>query len=164
MPSNGSDPLLRELLDYLVSQSGWRSLWRPRTRPAKLITRLRAVLAATDARLQFPDVIDATRQAWAGDLRVRIDGDSRIAVDRDGLWVAAWLLAGDTTAARSPEAITAALADLPPLRREIFRLYRAEHLDHDEIASRLDISADMARSELVAAFVTLDRALHGQEA
>ena len=95
---------------------------------------------------------------------MRIDGDSRIAVDRDGLWVAAWLLAGDTTAARSPEAITAALADLPPLRREIFRLYRAEHLDHDEIASRLDISADMARSELVAAFVALDRALHGREA
>lgn len=163
MPGNDRDPLLPEILDYLVSLSGWRALWRLRTRQAKLIARLRAVLAATDAHLEFPDVIDATRRAWADDLRVRIDKDAHIAVDRDGLWVAAWLLAGDTAAASSPEAITAAIAGLPPLQREIFRLYRAEHLGHVEIASRLDMRAERVRSEMVAALIALDKALHGQE-
>lgn len=163
MPSKGSDPLLREILVYLVSQSGWRSLWGARARRVKLIARLQTALALADKRLQFPDVVEATRKAWEDDPRVRIDWGGHIALDHDGLWVAAWLLAGDTAAARSPEAMTAALAGLPTLQREIFRLYRAEHLDHDEIASRLGISADMVRSELVAALVVLDRALHTHE-
>ena len=160
MSGKGSDPLLREILDYLVSQSGWRSLWGARARRLKLIARLQTALASVDTRLQFPDVVEATRKAWKDDPRVRIDRGGHIALDRDGLWVAAWLLAGDTTAARSPEAMTAALASLPVFQREIFRLYRAENLDHQEIASRLGISADMARSELIAALVALDRALH----
>lgn len=159
MPPERHAPLLHDLLDYLAPQSRWRSIWRRRARRAELVERLRERLAAPHGRFQFPDVVEATRRAWVDDARIRIEADAVISADRDGLWVAAWLLAGRATASISPEHLTAVLAGLPPLTRQVFTLHRHDNLDEAAIAAQLGMSADAVHRELVAALVMLDEAL-----
>lgn len=159
MPSDSPTVLFREILDYLDTELNPRPTWIRRKRRLALIGRVQAFLASSRENLDFPEVVEETRKAWAHDPRVRIDEQASISADPDGLWVTAKLLAGGPAAWASPERVAAALASLPPSRREIFRLYRAEHLDHAAIAARLGLDTDLVQSELIATLIELNAAL-----
>lgn len=51
--------------------------------------------------------------------------------------------------------IDAAVATLPPKRKEVFRLSREEELTYEEIAERLNISRNTVKGHMVAALVYL---------
>lgn len=56
-----------------------------------------------------------------------------------------------------------AVASLPALHREVFRLARVEDLSTDEIAVRLGLSKRQARRHFVYALVMLVRSMDRQE-
>lgn len=56
-----------------------------------------------------------------------------------------------------------AVASLPALHREVFRLARAEDLSTEEIAGRLGLSKRQARRHFVYALVMLMRSMDRQE-
>ena len=56
-----------------------------------------------------------------------------------------------------------AMASLPALHREVFRLARVEDLSTDEIAKRLGLSRRQARRHFVYALVMLVRSMDRQE-
>jgi len=152
---SGTASLLSDLLDYLTSEPCFWVFRSRRARRARLIAQLRAALADPGRPLEFPDVVDATRAAWEEDGRVRIGPDAWIKADRDGLWVAAWLLADGRGGPPSFEQIRSVLNRLPPVQLEIFVLYRLERLDVATIAARLDMSVTDAKDQLTQALMAL---------
>lgn len=56
-----------------------------------------------------------------------------------------------------------AVASLPPLHHEVFRLARVEGLTTDQIAQRLDLSRRQARRHFVGALVMLWRSVERQQ-
>lgn len=127
-----------------------RRLGRPRSQPAWMGPDK---VAASASR----DLVDSTREIWADDPRVRIADAPAVRFDRDGLWIAAELLAG--ARAIDPRRLAAALGELPLLPREVYLLHHHGGLDERAIARRLAIDEMEVRAALVTALVLLDRAL-----
>ena len=73
MPGNSPKQLLRDLLDYLDTESNPRPTWIRRKRRLALIERVRTFLGSGREDLDFPDVVEETRKAWVHDPRVRLD-------------------------------------------------------------------------------------------
>lgn len=59
--------------------------------------------------------------------------------------------------------VARAVASLPPLHHEVFRLARAEGLTTDQIAQRLGLSRRQARRHFVFALVMLCRSVERQQ-
>jgi DNA-directed RNA polymerase specialized sigma24 family protein len=108
------------------------------------------------------DLVAETRQVWTADPRVRIDGAPALQVTSDGVWIAAWLLAGDIGPVRQADR-EAAIAKLPVLAREVYLLSSRDGLDYRQIAHRLAIPIDEVRRALRDALLGLDEHLGGAE-
>jgi DNA-directed RNA polymerase specialized sigma24 family protein len=131
-----------------------------RVQRRSLLTRLRHQTVAGDRDWQ--DVVVATRGRWASDYRVAIPGRPAVRIDDDGIWVEAWLLAGEGLPGRDPTdpaTMSAALARVPVVPREVFILHRRDGLKLEAIEARLALPPGGARSALAEALLLLDEIL-----
>lgn len=106
------------------------------------------------------DLVDSTRALWSDDHRVRFDDWPAIRIERDGLWIAAWVLAGSRPIDR--EDLRRVVDRLPLIRREVYLLYHRDGMDHGAIATRLGIDRDEVRRIHAEALLALDQALAGR--
>lgn len=107
-----------------------------------------------------PDLVDSTRAVWSDDHRVRFDDRPAMRIDRDGLWIVGWVLAGSRPIDR--EDLRRAVDRLPLIRREVYLLYHRDGMDHGAIAARLGIGRDEVRRIHAEALLALDQALAGR--
>lgn len=107
-----------------------------------------------------PDLVASTRAVWSDDHCVRFDDRPAMRIERDGLWIAAWVLAGSRPIDR--EDLRRAVDRLPLIRREVYLLYHRDGMDHRAIAARLGIDRDEVRQIHAQALLALDEALAGR--
>lgn len=140
---------------------GWL---RGRARRHALTLSLQHLLEERGSAEAAPDLVTATRRYWEHDASVRVDDPARQRIDRDGIWLSGWLRArtGVTAFDRiDPVRLASAIAALPPLSRQVFRLHAHEDLDYGLIAARLGMATGEVQDELARALLALDTALHG---
>ena len=142
----------------LIDRGPWR--FHRRAQRRSLLARLRRQEAAGERDWQ--DVVDATRERWAGDYRVAVPARPAVRIDDDGIWVEAWLLAGEGLPGSdpiAPDIMSAALARVPVIPREVFVLHRRDGMRLDAIDARLALPAGGARAALAEALMLLDELL-----
>lgn len=154
--------LLRASRNLLTALPSWRLGSGHRRSRRELVIRIDNLLDQNGVADVPAGLLHDLRARWRAQADIKIDSHPTIMRDGDDIWISAWLLGRPDWSRFDAGQFMAALADLPLMAREVYRLHRVLGRPLDEVALELGITMADAEAQMALALYGLHDRLFGQ--
>lgn len=154
--------LLRDARNLLAALPSWRLDSVHRRSRDDLLIRIEHLLDRNEVAEAPAALVHDLRARWRAQADIKIDSHPIIRRDGDVIWVSAWLLGRADQSPFDAERFIIALAELPLMAREVYRLHRVQGRSLGEVARELGIATAEVETQLALALCGLHERLFGQ--
>ena len=152
--------LLWSARNLIARIPSWRLIAADRSAALDLMDRLDLLLNGSAFSEARDDFVGEVRENWRDLPDIEVEESALTRQDERGLWVCAWLLTGPANTSLDPEEFRDALASLPLMAREVYRLHRIDWHSLEETGRQLGLDLVSAQAQLSQALRKLHERLY----